>query len=205
MNEEIRMIVVVVVTVGGTFVLVYATIMACRAWCHRGGRIMFRERNNNEMALGYFAQVVKAAENRLIIHDDGDNVADTPYNNEYLLGILAQRLETCHQLEVKVLFNVKDENLLIVPMANDYGPRLQIRYKDQRPTSDIHYKIADDTIGYFSEHAQGSSDRKMWVYDFTDTTETARERAFGTHSRLFEREFAQAMEYRGDRCLSAYF
>lgn len=199
MNEEIRMIVAMVVTGGGAFVLVCATIMACLAWHHRGGRIMFRERNSNEVALDCFLRVVNAAENRLIVHDDGDNAADTPYNDERLLDVLAQRLKTCHRLEVKVLFNVKDENLRIVQMANDYDHRLQIRYKDGRPAGDIHYKIADDTIGYFSEHEQGSSDRKMWMYDFTDTTKTARERAFGTHSRLFEREFAQAMEYRGDR------
>lgn len=204
MNEEIRMIVVVVITLGGTFVLVCATIMACRAWYHRGGCIIFRERNSNEMALDYFVKVVNAAENRLIVHDDGDNVADTPYNDKRLLDVLAQRLETCHLLEVKVLFNVKDENLRIVQMAHNYNHRLQIRYKDERPTGDIHYKIADDTIGYFSEHEQGSSDRKMWVYDFTDTTKMARNRAFGTHLHLFEREFAQAKEYRGDRCLSAH-
>lgn len=194
MEEDIRMIVVVVVTVGGGFVLVCATAIACWGWYHRGGRIMFRERNSNTMALEYFVQVVNAAENRLIVHDDGDDVADTPYNDERVLDALAQRLETCHELEVKMLFNVKDENLRIVRMADKYDHRLQIRYKNGRPTGDIHYKIADDRIGYFSEHDQGSSDRKMWVYDFTDTTKKARERAFGFHSRQFEREFAQAME-----------
>ena len=192
MNEDIRMIVVVVVTVGGAIMLVYATIMACQAWYHRGGRITFLERNSNPKALHCFVQVVNAAENRLIVHDDGDNVADTPYNDQRLLDALAQRLQTRPQLEVQVLFNVKDENLGIVQMADNYDHRLQIRYKHERPTGDIHYKIADDTIGYFSEHEQGSSDRKMWVYDFTDTTKKARQRAFGTHLRLFEREFAQA-------------
>ena len=194
MEEEIRMIVVAVVTVGGGFVLVCATAIACWGWYHRGGRIMFRERNSNTMALEYFIRVVNAAENRLIVHDDGDNVADTPYNDERVLDVLARRLETCHKLEVKMLFNVKDEDLRIVRMANKYGHRLQIRYRNERPIGDIHYKIADNTIGYFSEHDQGSSDRKIWVYDFTDTTKTARERAFGSHSHLFEREFAQAME-----------
>ena len=192
MEEEIRMIVVAVVTVGGGFVLVCATAIACWGWYHRGGPIMFRERNSNTMVLEYFVQVVNAAENRLIVHDDGDNVADTPYNDDRVLDALARRLETCHELEVKMLFNVKDEDLRIVRMANEYGHRLQIRYRNGRPTGDIHYKIADNTIGYFSEHDQGSSDRKIWVYDFKDTTKTARERAFGPHSRLFEREFAQA-------------
>ena len=194
MEDGIRTIIVVVVMGGGIVVLVSATAFACWGWYHRSGSIIFLERNSDAIATMYFIKVVKAAKKRLIIHDDGDNVAGTPYNDENVLEALAKRLEDYKELEVNVLFNIKDENLRIVQMAGKYDGRLRIRYKNERPKGDIHYKIADDTMGYFSEHDQGSSDRKIWLYDFTDATRKVRERAFGDHSRLFNREFAMTSE-----------
>lgn len=184
-------IVVVALGIVSMVVILATTVYAC--WqCQSRGGIVVEDQNSGEKAVAYFMRVLKEADEQLIIHDDGDNVAGTPYNDKDVMKALEERLKSS-DLKVRILFNVPDVDLGILSLARKYGDSLQIRYrKDGRPVGDIHYKIADRRMGYFSSHDEGSAYRKIWIYKFQHAPRKACDRAFGDSTRRFEQEFAEA-------------
>lgn len=189
---DIGTIVVLVLGVASLVVCLATAGYACWQCQSRGGNII-EDQNSGEKAVVYFRRVLAEAEEHMIIHDDGDNVEESIYNDNAVLAVLDKRLEGSSKLNVRVLFNNPGVQLGVLELAKKHGDRLQVRYRENgRPVGDIHYKIADRRMGYFSEHDEGSTSRKIWVYEFQNAPKRARERVFGDTIQRFEREFEQA-------------
>lgn len=189
---DIGTIVVLVSGAVSVVVILVTTVYACWQCQSRGGNIV-EDQNSGEKAVVYFMRVLEEANEQMIIHDDGDSVKESIYNNKEVMAALDRRLSGGSRLKVRVLFNIPSIQLDILELARKHGDRLRIRYrKGGRPVGDIHYKIADRRMGYFSEHDEGSTDRKIWVYEFQHAPKKARERVFEDPIRRFEQEFAQA-------------
>lgn len=188
---DLGAIVVVVLGIASMVAILATALYACWQCQSRGGNIV-EDRNSGEKAVAYFMRVLDEAEGQLIIHDDGDDVEGTPYNDKDVMKALEGRLSGS-DLKVRILFNVPGVELDILELAKKYGDRLQVRYrKDGRPVGDIHYKIADRRMGYFSSHDEGSAYRKIWIYEFQHAPRRACDRVFGDPIRRFEQEFTEA-------------
>ena len=183
--------IVLLLGAASVLVLLATTIYACFACQSRGGKVV-EDRNSGEKAVGYFMRVLAEANEQMIIHDDGDSVVESIYNNEKAMAALDRRLSDS-ELKVRILFNNPGVRLDILELAKKHGDQLLVRYRRKgRPVGDIHYKIADRHMGYFSEHDEGSSDRKIWIYEFGHAPRKARDRVFGDTIRRFEKEFKEA-------------
>lgn len=189
---DIGTLFVLVLGAASMVAILVTTVYACWQCQSRGGNIV-EDQNSGEKAVVYFMRVIEEANEQVIIHDDGDSVEESIYNNKAVVAALDRRLKDSPRLNVRILFNSPGVQLDILELAKKHGDRVRIRYrKDGRPVGDIHYKIADRRMGYFSEHDEGSTDRKVWIYEFQDAPRRARDRVFGDPIRRFEQEFAEA-------------
>ena len=192
MAEHIGAIVVIALGSVSVVVVLVTTGYACWQCLSRGGNII-EDRNSGEKAVVYFMRVLGEADERMVVHDDGDDVPGSIYNNEHVLEALERRLRDKPELKVCMLFNNPGVQLKILDLAKTRRDQLQIRYRRRgRPVGDVHYKIADKRMGYFSEHDEGSTYRDIWIYEFQSAPKKACERAFGDHIRRFDSEFAEA-------------
>ena len=190
-EHDVGTVIVLVLGAASAVVLLATTVYGCIACLSRGGNVV-EDRNSGEKAVGYFMRVLDEANEQLIIHDDGDSVAQSIYNDTKAMAALDRRLSDS-ELEVRILFNNPGVQLRILELAKKHSDQLLIRYRRKgRPVGDIHYKIADRHMGYFSEHDEGSSDRKIWIYEFGHAPRRARDRVFEDTIRRFEKEFKEA-------------
>ena len=119
-----------------------------------------------------FLDLVKAARQSIMIHDDGNDSSESVYNNFKVIGALRDSIEM-HGVIVKCLFNDDNQQLGLLNLARDFPDNVKIWYLDgDRPQRDIHYKIVDDgKLVHLSEHDYGSDERdyvlrkanKWWV------------------------------------------
>ena len=145
--------------------------------------------NDGNLAIKKFLEVVEQAEQVLVIYDDGDQVADTIYNKDEVSSALTSRMKQAPRLRVRVLFNKKSDIELPKRMSQ-FGDRFEVRYRTgERPAQDVHFKIADGRVGYFSQHGLGDTDREFTFCDARHTSKKARKRAFGAHLQYFNEQF----------------
>ena len=123
--------------------------------------VMRREsgENNEQSVKNEFLDVLSNSKRTLIVHDDGDDVPSSVYNDEEVLTAIKRRLDENRKLTIEILFNF-NSRLKIYELAEKHD-RLSIRSLnmslDQRPEHDVHYKIADDgKYAYLSLHAPGA-------------------------------------------------
>ena len=131
-----------------------------------------RGANDNEEAVSMFLDLVKAARESIIIHDDGNDSSESVYNNSKVIGALRDSIEL-YGVKVKCLFNDDNQQLELLNLARDFPNNVKIWYLDgDRPLRDIHYKIIDHgKLVHLSEHDYGSDERdyvlrkanKWWV------------------------------------------
>ena len=191
-EHDIANIVVLALGAASVVVVLATTVYACWQCQSRGGNVI-EDQNSGKKAVVYFMRVLEEADEQMRIHDDGDSVEGSIYNDKDVMAALDRKLQDGSKLKVRILFNNRGVRLDILDLAKKHGDRLRIRYrKGGRPAGDIHYKIADRRMGYFSEHGEGSIDRKIWVYEFQHAPRRARDWVFGDTIRRFEQEFAQA-------------
>ena len=145
--------------------------------------------NDGNLAIMKFLEVVERAEQELVIYDDGDQVADTIYNNDDVGSALASRMENNPRLCVRVLFN-KRSDIQLPKRMSQFGDRFEVRYRaGERPAQDVHFKIADGRVGYFSQHGLGETAREFTFCDARHTSKRARKIAFGAHLQYFNEQF----------------
>lgn len=145
--------------------------------------------NNSTLATENFLSLINAAELTMLISDDGDAVCESIYNNDYLIQVVADRLETNPHLELYcIFFDAEADNKF--KQRFDTHPRVHIR--KIRPRQDIHVKIIDGgKRGYLTSHSIGSEDRKYRKYDCTKASGKAKEMVFGQHIRFMETAFPE--------------
>ena len=99
--------------------------------------------NDDPEARSNFLKVLRHAKRKLIVHDDGDNMQASIYNEADVIEAVRRQLDGNPKLVVMCLFNVR-ENLKMVERLSGLE-RFQVKYRRwfwARPAFDVHYKIA---------------------------------------------------------------
>ena len=146
-------------------------------------------KNDDASAKEQFLAMLARATHTLIVHDDGDNMDVSVYNDQEVLDAVENRLATTKRLTIKILFNFR-EPLEIYALAANHD-RLEISTLDltheQRPEHDVHYKIADGgKYAYLSLHGRGSPERRFESYECPRAFSFQRKALFGTYEQHFK-------------------
>ncbi len=150
--------------------------------------------NDDSAVVDMFVRVLRAAKERLIIHDDGDKIAGTVYDDRTAIEAVRNRLEECSTLEIRCLFNDQADLDMVRELRNAYPGRFLVTYRSgDRPDRDIHYKIADDgVVGHLSSHGHGQPERNFKLLNCTNARPRTRKRVFGRCIRQFNQDAESA-------------
>lgn len=151
-------------------------------------------RNDDDAAVRTFVRVVDAAKESLVVHDDGNKMADTLYDNNDAICAVRRQLEKEKTLRIRFLLNEEADLAMVRALRAEFPSRTELRYmRDGRPPDDIHYKIADGgAIGHLSDHEPGQPERHFKLLDCLATKPRSRTRVFGKYLRRFEQDFESA-------------
>lgn len=175
---------------------------------HLHGVLSLEGMNTPELATSNFIKTVGHAEKTLIIHDDGNHMADSVYNDEKAIDAVVRQMQEHDSLRVRCWFNEEDDLGLVTTIRKDdhLANRFDVRYRN--PSSlklwrsrwlDPHYKIADDgEFGTVSRHAFGAQRRRFQIEDCTQASEEGRDITLGAYMRRFDRGFEKGIPSSGD-------
>ena len=117
--------------------------------------------NDDDQAAAMLIDLVNKARSSLVIHDDGNDSAESVYNNDAVVAAIRDRIKQRRRLEVMCLFNDREELKLLELADGECRNNILIWYASgDRPENDIHYKIVDGgRLVHLSTHAHGASER----------------------------------------------
>lgn len=117
--------------------------------------------NDDDQAAAMLIDLINKARNSLVIHDDGNDSGESVYNNDRVVAALRERIRERHRLEVKCLFNDREELKLLELADGECRNNISIWYAGgERPEHDIRYKIVDGgRLVHLSAHEHGASER----------------------------------------------
>lgn len=152
--------------------------------------------NDDDTAATTFTDILRTAKRTLVIHDDGNKMAGTVYDDADVVEAVRRQLADNQALRIRCLFNDREDLDLVRQMRSEYPDRFQVRYrKGPRPPGDIHYKIADDgAFGHLSSHGHGQPEGRFKLLDCSGAKPRTRKRAFGKYLDQFEIDIAAAAE-----------
>ena len=153
--------------------------------------------NDDDAAVLAFISVVSAAKDTLIVHDDGNKMDGTVYENKNAINAVLRQLNGQENLKVRFLFNEQESLEMVNELCSKFPERVTVRYRrGGRPPAgdiDIHYKIADAGImGHLSDHEHGQPERYFKLFDCSRNSPRSRKRVFGEYIERFERDFESA-------------
>ena len=184
------------IAVGATFIG-WLLFDGFRHWAAQPLDVVFEDGVNDDLEAGSrFIDVVQHAEHELIVHDDGNDMPGTIYNDEEVIRAVDQQMAKHEKLVVKCLFNARAKLALVEQLSERYSERFHVRYRRwrwPRPAFDVHYKIADrGAIGHLSHHDYGAEDRYFEVRNCLGVNQRERNIEFGKYMRRFKRQFRLA-------------
>ena len=157
--------------------------------------------NDGAVTSREFIRLVDAAERNMIIHDDGNKVEDSIYDDPKVIEALRRNLDRSPRLCVYCLFNDDEPDLLLRGMAREH-PRLEVRVRKDQPQyreEEIrsHYKLIDNGLqAYLSWHAHGERERMYRTVDCSMVAKPFRSlvarNALGEYLDRFKLEYANA-------------
>ena len=117
--------------------------------------------NDDDQAAAMLIDLVNKARSSLVIHDDGNDSAESVYNNDGVVDAIRDRIRQRRRLKVKCLFNDREELKLLELADGECRNNISVWYAGgDRPDNDIHYKIVDGgRLVHLSAHAHGASER----------------------------------------------
>ena len=150
--------------------------------------------NDDDAAATMLIFVLRAAKKNLVIHDDGNKLPGTVYDDARVIDAVRHQLAENQELNIQCLFNDRDDLELVRQMVTEYPARFKVWYRDGlRPDDDIHYKIADDgAVGHLSWHEHLQMEREFKLLDCSGARARTRKRAFGQYLHRFERDVTAA-------------
>ena len=149
--------------------------------------------NDDDAAASMLILVLKAARKTLVIHDDGNKLPETVYDNERVIDAVRSQLDENQKLRIRCLFNDRDDLELVRQLRAEYPDRFKVWYGNGlRPDGDIHYEIADGVVGHLSWHEHKQPEREFKLLDCSGAKPRTRKRAFGEYLDRFERDIAAA-------------
>ena len=148
--------------------------------------------NDNSEAVARFTEALGYATRELLIHDDGDEIEGSLYNDDTAIQAVADRLNERPELKIRCLLNF-NESVGMAKLGDEFGKRFQVRYLHQRPFDDVHFKIADrGKWAYISTHRKGETQRDGEVCDGTRASERVRRHYVGDLLEAFDNGFEKA-------------
>lgn len=152
--------------------------------------------NDDETAATTFIDILRMAKETLVIHDDGNKMAGTVYDNAAVVEAVRCQLADNQALHIACLFNDREDLDLVRQMTAEYPDRFKVWHRQgPRPLRDIHYKIADDgTFGHLSSHERGQPERRFKLLDCSAAKPRTRKRVFGEYLAQFKVDVAAAAE-----------
>ena len=184
-------VVLVVSAIVLSSMVVVTAVSVWLAWEHSLLRVTNVD-NDNKDAIRHFLAVLGQAEHELLIHDDGDDTEGTLYDDDDTVQAVRERLRTCPDLKIRCLLNFKAD-VRMAGLSKDFGCRFQVRYLHQRPTEDVHFKIADGgKMAYLSVHAKGVTERQGQVIEDMGARAYVRKRRLGGLIEDFNEGFSKA-------------
>ena len=165
--------------------LVVAAIFSFVRWIYPLLQVTVKTGTNpHPYAKKNFLDVLEAAQREVIIHDDGNRMEDSPYEDPEILA--AMKTISDRGVAIRILFNC-DEDLALT-RALSGAVEIRIR-KD--PSLGAHYKVADGgTLAYLSWHARGEHQRSFRLIDCRSVPKYAlpwvKDRLLGEYVDAFE-------------------
>lgn len=152
--------------------------------------------NDDKSATTMFIDVLKAARYTLVIHDDGNKMKGTVYDDIGVVEAVRHQLAGNRALHIRCLFNDREDLDLVRQMRSEYPDRFKVWYRNgARPPRDVHYKIADGgVVGHLSSHGHRQPERKFKLLDCSDAKPRTRKSVFGKYLDQFEVDVAAATE-----------
>ena len=147
--------------------------------------------NNHSSAKENFLELLEAAEKEIIIHDDGNRMEDSPYEDREILDAM-RRIVRERDVAIRCLFNY-DEGLAL---TRELSGVVEIRVRKEASLG-AHYKIADSgKLAYLSWHGVGENRRAFRLIDCRSVPKYARpwvtERLLGEYVESFDGAFKGA-------------
>ena len=156
--------------------------------------------NDDSQAVSRFVEVVQHAKHELIVHDDGNDMPGTIYNDEDVIEAVDRQMAQHGDLVVKCLFNDRAQLAIVERLSRRYPDRFRVEYRSWprgRPAFDVHYKIADGgAIGHLSHHDHGARERYFEVRNCLGVNQRERNIELGKYMRRFNRQFRLAARQR---------
>lgn len=174
-------------------ILALAVVPAFVGWWYDSDTVNIRVQdgvNDDEAAVAMFIRVLNAVQKTLVIHDDGNKMEGTVYDDDRVVQAVRRRLRENQQLNIRCLFNDRQDLELVKRMRSEFPGQFEVWYRQgPRPVGDIHYKIADDgAFGYLSTHRQGQPERRFKLLDCSAAKKRTRKIAFGRYLTRFQRD-----------------
>lgn len=177
-----------------TLWLVVGTTMAVRLYGNLGAA-QDSGRNNDDTVVDLVVYLLRHAQSELIMHDDGDKVDNSIYDDDSVVSAMRHRLAENPELRIRMYFNRNPRDLKVYALATEHPDRVGIRYRptETRPVPDIHYRIVDGgMIGHLSRHKPGSGDREYEFFNCSRAPKRIRDRVLKPYCDKFEEDFAAA-------------
>ena len=146
--------------------------------------------NDGKVAAKSFIDLVKDAKEEILICDDGNDMADSIYNDKQVVDAIDSRLREKPQLSVRCLF-YSTENTLF---TKTFTAHQQVAIDRGSARRRVHFKIIDHGLkGYVSSHEYGESDRRYRMYDCSRVPARVRDATLGRHVRAMQDVFQGGM------------
>ena len=138
-----------------------------------------------------FVELLDAAEKEIIIHDDGNLMKDSPYEDREILDRMRSIVRS--GVAIRCLFNHYDGRLAL---TRELSGEVDIRVR-REVSRGAHYKIADSgSLAYLSWHGFGEHHRTFRLIDCRSVPKYARtwvtERLLGEYVESFDAAFERA-------------
>ena len=157
--------------------------------------------NDGTVTKEEFIRLLDQAHDVMIVHDDGDKIADSIYDSREIIDRVRKKLEESANFQIRCLFNYDNPDLLFRKAAIDL-PQVEIRVRKSdavRAEKGLrsHYKVIDNgRQAYLSWHHTGSPQRFYRTVDCSRVLRLVRKRvvrrALGGVLRHFALEYEKA-------------
>lgn len=118
--------------------------------------------NTDKQATEMFIDLVNQTRHRIDIHDDGNDFAESMYNNTKVIDALREGILK-RNIKVRCLFNDAALSLELLNLArsDEFRSHIEVWYLNGgRQEPDTHYKIVDSgRLVHLSRHGHGASER----------------------------------------------
>lgn len=121
--------------------------------------------NSDETAAAQFIGLLDEAETSMVVHDDGNEMKGSIYENAKVVDAVRQKLSDNRGFRLSCHFNFDASLRFTSELAGCDGVRIEVG-NDARPEDDIHYKIIDGgRKAHVSHHELDSRERWYKVID----------------------------------------